>query len=105
MKAISIYVTHPSKKHAVMISKILLQEKLIACSNITISTSIYYWNDELVEEEEYITIMKSSYELWSKILKRVTVLHEYDVPCICKHDIEYNKGYHEWLSDKLNKNP
>ena len=100
-----IYVTHPNKDHADKISKILLDKKLIACSNIFPITSCYFWNNKMENEQEWVSINKSVPGLVDSINKTINEHHEYDVPCILNWSVNANEEYYQWiLSECLSQN-
>ena len=102
---ILIYVTHPTEEHAVSILKTLVDEKLVACGNIYPIRSIYPWEGEIVNENEYVSILKSIPKLKDSIIKRITELHEYKIPCIITFNIEANPVYKNWILDCLKIDP
>ena len=97
---ISIYITFPTKEEAVKLSKLLLDRKLIACSNISQVDSLYVWEEALCNESEWVVRMKSRDTLWNEIVKIVEEEHSYDVPCILKYSIEPNEKYKHWVFEQ-----
>ncbi|MFO7872596.1 MAG: divalent-cation tolerance protein CutA [Candidatus Undinarchaeales archaeon] len=102
MKYKIIYTTAPDKE-AKEISKNLLEEKLIACSNIFSISSIYKWEGEIKEEKEAGMVLKTKEELTDKVIKRIKELHSYDVPEILIINIEKgNDKYLKWIKEVTN---
>ncbi len=104
MKIIIIYVTYPSLEVAKEISQALLNKKLVACSNIFPITSMYWWNQSIENEEEYVAVYKTKKELFPFLEKEIKTLHPYEVPCIAYWKIKANKEYKKWIFDAT-KNP
>lgn len=103
MKYKIIYSTAPEKE-AEEISRKLLEQKLIACSNIFPVSSIYKWEGEIKEEKEAGMILKTKGELADKVIKRIKELHSYDVPEILIINIEKgNDKYLKWISEVTKK--
>ena len=98
---IIVYITNPSKQEAKRIAKHLLKKKLIACANIILSNSIYYWNNSLQDEDEYILIAKTLEQKYNQLVKEVKKIHPYEVPCIIKIPVASNREYFEWLINTL----
>ena len=93
------YTTFSSKEEALIVTKALLEKKLIACANIMAeSTSIYRWKDKVETTKEVPTLLKSKTENRAAIEDCVTELHSYDVPCIIELKVENgNKDFLEWI--------
>ncbi len=90
-----IYITTKDEEEAKKIGKTLVEEKLAACVNIHPTKSIYWWEEEIMEESEIAMLVKTKAELVDEVIKRVKQLHSYEVPCIISLPIE--KGYPDFL--------
>ena len=101
---ILLYVTHPDKEHASRIAGTLIKEKLIACANIFPIDSMYEWEGGLVEETEYVTILKTFEGYREMTINRINALHSYDIPCIIDMRVDVNNAYENWLIDCLKIN-
>lgn len=94
-----IYITCPTEEEAVKISRHLLNKKFIACSNIHKIRSLYFWNNKMRDEKEYVIMAKTKESNYKKIKEEVKKLHSYDVPCILKIDAEANEEYGKWVNE------
>ena len=75
------YVTAPNAEEATNLSKLLLDNKLIACCNIVNNVkSVYKWEGKVEDSSEVLMIMKSRQELLERITEFVIKHHSYDVP-------------------------
>ena len=101
MKMALIYITFPTEEEAVKTSMHLLEKKLIACSNIHPTRSIYRWKGKLQDEKEFAIIAKTKEKNYEKIKKEVKKLHSYSVPCILKIDAEANEEYKQWVNQEV----
>ncbi|MFH1649521.1 MAG: divalent-cation tolerance protein CutA [Candidatus Woesearchaeota archaeon] len=97
MAFIIVYVTHPSKEHANKIIDHLLNKKLIACANSFPIESAYWWKGEIARENEIVTILKTTPNNWDAVKKEIESIHDYEVPCIIKLDVQANKAYEDWI--------
>ncbi len=99
MKYILILCTINSLESAKQISKKLVEEKLAACVNIVPNmTSIYSWNDEIVEDTEFLMLIKTKEELFDEIKSRIVQLHEYEVPEVVSFEIKDGlDSYLNWI--------
>ncbi len=79
-------------------AKFLLQNKLIACAQISTIESLYSWNGKDVSEKEFLLSMKTKIELYKDIERIVIQNHSYDVPQITMLPIlNGSKPYFDWL--------
>lgn len=97
MKFIIIYITHSNLKEAKKVAEVLLQDKLIACVNYFPIESAYWWQGEITNAKEIVSIVKTRKENWIKVKKAVEALHPYETPCIMKFEVESNKAYADWI--------
>ena len=85
------------------ISKKLLEDKLIACSNIIPNvTSIYRWQGKICEDSEYLLLMKTKYAVFDILKSKIIELHPYEVPEVLALDIrEGIENYLNWIEQSL----
>ena len=96
---LTLYVTCKDNEEATAIARTLIEEKLIACANITKDkTSIYQWEGEIKENTESALMLKTSKGHVETIIERIKALHSYDCPCIVAWPIVYgNEDYLNWI--------
>ncbi len=99
---IIIYITTGSINEAKKIGRALLEEKLVACSNIISPIrSIYRWQGKICDDKEALMILKTRKKLFKQIVKIVEELHSYDVPeIIAMPIIEGSSKYLSWLNEE-----
>ncbi|MEW5894269.1 MAG: divalent-cation tolerance protein CutA [Candidatus Omnitrophota bacterium] len=100
MDYILIMVTCANKKEAEKISSHLLEQRLIACSNIVEHVnSIFHWEGSIDNASEALVIMKSRRNLFQDIKKTVKEQHSYDVPEIIAFQIvDGDEDYLNWVA-------
>ena len=96
-----VLVTHPSKKHAERITKGVIDAKLAACVLVTDVKSFYNWEGKLNEDEEVVTILKTSTEKVADLEKYIETNHDYDTPAIISFQANANQAYGNWLGQQL----
>ncbi len=101
MNLISVYIPCKNQKEAEKISKILLEKKLIACSNVFNAKSFYMWKGKPAKEKEAIIFAKTASSKYKKIISQVKKIHSYELPAILKFNINANKEYKKWVLDEL----
>ena len=103
MKPTLIISTYPNKKSILKIANKLVKTKIIACVNISKIDSVYSWNGKIQNSSEYIAIFKTIEKNKTKLKKKITETHPYDVPEIVEIDVtSINKSYLNWLIESTN---
>ena len=99
---IVIYITTGSVNEAKKIGRKLVEEKLVACSNvISPIRSIYSWQGKICDDKEALMVLKTKKKLFNQIVKRVEKLHSYDVPeIIALPIIEGSSKYLSWINEE-----
>lgn len=90
-----------SIENAKLIANTLIKDKLAACVNIVPQIkSIYYWNNEITEDDEYMMLIKTKNELFSEVKEKIMQLHPYEVPEIISVNIsEGSDNYLRWINN------
>ena len=100
-KLIQISVTAPDKNTALKIGRSLVEKKLVSCMQITGPIqSIYWWNNEIEDQEEYLCLAKTREDLFEAVKNEVYDLHPYEVPEIIAVPILLtSKDYGRWIEE------
>ncbi len=103
MTYVMVYVTSKDAEEAERIGETLVKERLAACANIIPSMkSVYWWKGSIERDSEAVLLMKSVEGKAQEIVKRVSELHSYDVPCIDVIPLSGgNQEYFRWLEESL----
>jgi periplasmic divalent cation tolerance protein len=82
---------------------ILLQDRLIACGQISGPvTSSYWWKGALTLSTEYVLSMKTTATLYERLEKTIRSNHSYDIPEIVAVAITHlSDDYWEWMRQEL----
>jgi periplasmic divalent cation tolerance protein len=83
------------------LAETLLTEKLAACVGILPGKSRYWWQGEIVKNDnELHIIIKTKESLIDEAMERIKQLHTYDLPAIDVIDVEkVNDGIEAWLNE------
>ncbi len=96
---ILVLTTMPAEEKAQEVAKALVGERLAAC--VTISSacqSLYWWEDKVTKDREYILSIKTKASLYPRLEKRLKELHPYEIPEIIALPIQDGfKPYLDWL--------
>ena len=90
--------TESSKKNALRMAKLLVQNKLAACVSIKQIFSIYKWNDHIEETKEFEIIIKSKIEFQDNLIEFLNKKSTYDVPQIIYKKYHSEMKYYDWLN-------
>ena len=99
-----VLVTHPNREHAERITRGVIDAKLAACVLVTDVKSFYNWEGKLNEDDEVVTILKTSIDKVEMLEKYIATNHDYDVPAIIFFQASTNDSYGNWLSAQLSDN-
>ena len=100
---IVLFITTASADEAQQISKVLLEQRKVACVNIVPRVSSYFWwQDKLDSEQESLLIVKTKASLLSEIVNLVKELHSYAIPEIIALPIfGGNPDYLRWIGESV----
>ena len=104
VKKYIIVQTHTNKKQVYEdISRSLIEKRMAACVNIYPAVlSIYRYNSEVVEDNEYLIHAKATSDKFTEIRKIIERLHNYETPEIISLEIlEGNEKYLKWIQDEI----
>ena len=98
MKPAMIISTYPNKISITKIANQLIENKIIACVNITKISSIYTWNNKIENTTEYLAIFKTTQKNKKVLKEKIKETHPYQVPEIAEIAIaSTNPSYLKWL--------
>ena len=87
-----------SKSEAVTIAKTLVENKLAGCVQFMKISSVYFWENELQEDNEYLLLIKHTPEKIEMVHETITQLHPYETPEIVSVKTQkVNSDYFQWL--------
>jgi len=98
-----LLITTATVEEAQRISKVLLEQRKIACVNIVPRVnSLFWWQDKLDSAEESLLIVKTKASLLNEIVPLVKEIHSYDIPeLIALPIIGGNQDYLEWIRKEV----
>lgn len=100
MNIVLIQTTCSNKDEAKNIAKVLIEEKLAACVQLSEIESFYSWNNEFCCDNETLLSIKTTKENFEKIKSKIKELHSYDLPEIIQLDItNVSKEYLKFIGD------
>lgn len=100
-----VLMTAASRQEAEKISNFLVEERLAACAQITAPIqSIYWWEDKICREEEIFFMVKTTRDVFPRLVEAVQRLHSYKVPQLVFLPIaDGSANYLDWLRGMVDK--
>ncbi|MEM1025717.1 MAG: divalent-cation tolerance protein CutA [Myxococcota bacterium] len=84
------------------IARTLVEERLVACVNMTPVRSVYRWEGAVEEEAEQLLIMKTSADRLPALETRLVALHPYDCPEFIALDVSNGaEAYLRWVAAEV----
>jgi periplasmic divalent cation tolerance protein len=95
--------TAGSRDEARKIARALVERRLAACVNIVAPVeSVYRWQGEVENAEEWLLIIKTTAQAFSKVREAICELHSYDLPeCVLLSIEDGSKTYLEWIGESV----
>ena len=75
-----------------------------ACVSHSIVSSAYYWEGEMVSEEEWAIEVKVAVSKLDVILDKIKEIHPYDIPQILVANYKSSIDYFEWVANNSVRN-
>lgn len=100
---IQVMTTVETKEQAQSIARHLVEEKLAACVQITGAVeSTYRWAGKIETAREYLCLIKTRKDLFTRVESAIKKLHSYETPeIIAVPIINESKEYLKWLDESL----
>jgi periplasmic divalent cation tolerance protein len=86
---------------ALAIGNMAVEQQLAACANVFPIQSVFPWNAEIQQEEEFVLILKTLPSLAIQLRTFLEEKHPYETPCILSWIAEVNEAYGVWVRDQL----
>jgi periplasmic divalent cation tolerance protein len=94
-----------SRFDAEKMAAVLLEKRLVACTQISgpVSSS-YWWQGKIASSSEYCLVMKSDESLYDELEQCIRELHPYETPEIIATVItRLSEDYRQWLDRELRR--
>lgn len=65
--------------------------------------SLYLWQTEVVDEHEFVSIVKTGNHLVDSFIPFAESIHPYETPCLLHWEVKANRSYTEWIYDCVKK--
>ena len=97
-----VLVTAGSKEEAGAIAHALIDAKLAACVSIMPIQSVYTWQDEVHQDEEWQLMIKTDLSQFPNLEAKIREIHSYDLPeIIALPIIRGSQPYLDWIGGQV----
>ena len=93
--------TESSRTNALRMAKLLIQNKLAACVSIKQVFSIYEWDDNIQETQEFEITIKSKPEFKDCLIDFLNKISTYDVTQIIYKKLYTEMKYYDWINKTI----
>ncbi len=101
---ILIYSPFPTTDTARTAGTLLLEEKLVACCNLSAEgESLYRWEGKLTTEQECYLLAKTTSALAPAAASRMAAIHPYECPAILTFEASANAPFAAWVKAETQK--
>jgi periplasmic divalent cation tolerance protein len=100
---IQVFTTTDTKENARQIARRVVEKNLAACAQVIGPiSSIFWWKNNINEEEEWLIIIKSRKDLYEDLEHAIMKVHKYEIPEILAVPVLAGaKSYLEWLDGEV----
>ncbi len=101
-QCIIVLVTAPSQDEARAIAHHLVENKLAACVTLLPVTSIYVWDEQVQQDQEWQLIIKTEQRHFAELATQIQTVHSYEVPeIIALPIIAGSQPYLNWIGKQV----
>ncbi len=98
MNTIAVLTSTDSREEARVLATALVEHSLAACVQISRIESVYRWQGETQQSEEFRLLIKTTQDRYSDVEAKILELHSYDLPAIFALDVANAfEPYAEWV--------
>lgn len=99
-----VLVTAGSQQEAEAIATSLVKSQLAACVSLVPIQSIYTWQGELHQDQEWQLLIKTDLTQFQTLEAKIRELHSYEVPeIIALPIVAGSHPYLNWISESVHK--
>lgn len=100
---IIVFATTQTELEAEHLAKKIVEAKLAACVQVLPKMkSFYFWEDEVKQEHEYLILIKTMKDKFSKLEEFILENHSYDLPEVVGVEAaKVSEKYIKWVTDYL----
>ncbi|MDX1911773.1 MAG: divalent-cation tolerance protein CutA [Saprospiraceae bacterium] len=97
MAFLVFYVPCPDESTARRIAGQVVERRLAACANLFPMQSLYWWEEALQHDNEWVALLKTPPALEQRLEQALLELHPYETPCLLRYEVRANPAYEDWI--------
>jgi periplasmic divalent cation tolerance protein len=102
MEYIAVVTTLAGRDAALVLGRALVEQRLVACAQVSAIDSIYWWDGALQQEPEFRLLCKTTAALWPAVEAAILQRHPYDLPAIhASALVQVNAAYRDWITQNV----
>lgn len=103
MTVCTVSVVFADIAEAMHIGRVVVEERLAACFNVSAPcTSIYWWDGAVEQSDETPACFKTTFARVDALIERVAELHSYDIPAITVTPVDrLLAAYCDWVENAV----
>ncbi len=108
MQVILVCTTVDSEPVAQSMARTLIERQLAACVQIHPITSVYRWQDQVEQGQEFKLTCKTTADLYRQVEHALRELHPYELPAIYATPLDLIYApFEQWVKDEteVNRHP
>jgi len=99
MSLIAIVTTLPTREQALQLARGLVEQRLVACAQLSAIESLYLWEGQLQQDPEVRLTLKAPESHYEAIEAAILQMHPYDLPAIHAQRLErVHEPYGAWIT-------
>ena len=96
----AVITTVDTLDKAQQLAAVLVERKLGACAQISRISSVYVWEGETRNDEEFRLLVKTRKDRYPEVEAAILEAHPYDLPAVFAIDIDQAYGpYADWVRE------
>lgn len=102
LDVLAVVTTLPSRDQALALGRSLVEQRLVACAQVSAIDSVYRWQGAVQQEPEFRLLCKTTRGRWPAVQQALLAAHPYDLPALhaCTLD-PINAAYGDWIAAEV----
>ena len=102
MNGCIVISTYPKEQDAIDAARKALDARVAACVSISKVRSLYWWEGNIADDDEYLAIFKTLKDKADELKRLIKDNHPYTVPEIVEIGMDdVSKPYLEWMVESI----
>lgn len=104
--ALAVVTTLPTREQALALGRTLVEQRLVACAQVSAIDSVYRWNGGLCQEAEFQLVCKTTAGQWTLVEQAILAQHPYQLPAIHALPVaRIHAPYGDWVASQVIPKP